>query len=232
MRIMPGARLLACVFAAIVVPLCSPAWANFIVYSDFMEFQSIEIGGTAHNCTSITDGQCAFIVMIGEADTSGVAPFSVTGASGLTNHSLTAVIITVSFLDPTIPTYFANLDLSVGGLYVSVDQTNGGAGFSSMYGPTYPLATYGGAAFQTYDLASNFSSNGFGPFCPDLNLCTNGALLKATDGTEIIITRGLAPAFSDFSSTVATNPEPTSLALAALALLAGGASLRRQRVAA
>ena len=65
-----------------------------------------------------------------------------------------------------------------------------------------------------------------------MTLCANGALLKAKDGTEIIITWGLASAFSDFSFTVSSTPEPATLALIAAALLVGGTLLPRRRVAA
>lgn len=216
--------------ATLLALLCSPAWANPIVYQDYMAFQAIRIGGVDYPCATASDGTCAFIAITGQSDTSTVAPFSVPGASGFKN-SLTAAHIDVFFNDGSTP-YSADIDLSVGGLYVSVDQTNAGAGFSSSYGPTYPLATYGGAAFTTYDLVSDFSATGFGPFCPTSGLppCTDGGVLKAVDGTEFLITVGRAPAFSSFSSTVAENPipEPGSVSLLALSL-AGLAAMRSAR---
>lgn len=222
MRIKPSSTLLGSLLAALLVSLCGQVWANLIVYQDYMAFQSIQIGGTAHTCSSVSDPGCAFIAITAEGDTSTVTPFNVPGASGFKN-SLTSASISVFFNDGS-PAYFADIDLSVGGLYVSVDQTNAGAGFGSMFGPTYPLATYDGAPYTTYDLASNFSSAGFGPFCPDLNLCTNGAALRTVGGTEFIITAGLGPAYSSFSSTVTpTIPEPGSAWLVALSVVALGA---------
>jgi hypothetical protein len=223
MRVKPVPGLRGGVHAALLILSCSPAWANFIVYRDYMEYQSIQIGGVAHTCSTVADPGCAFIAITGESDTSTVTPFNVTGASGLTN-SLSSAQIAVSFADNT--SYSADIDLSLGGLYVSVDQTNAGAGFSSTYGPTYPLATYGNAAFKTYDLASNFFASGVGPFCADLSLCQQGAALRALDGTEFVITAGRAPAYSSFSVSVAENPtipEPGSAGLIALSLAALGA---------
>ena len=221
MRVKPNPSLRSGVLAALLALLGSPAWANFIVYQDYMAFQAIRIDGVVYPCATTSDLTCAFIAITGQSDTSTVAPFSVPGASGFKN-SLTAAHIDVSFNDGRTP-YSADIDLGVGGLYVSVDQTNSGAGFSSSYGPTYPLATFGGAAFATYDLASDFSASGFGPFCPafDIPPCTDDGALKAVDGTEFVITRGLL-AYSSFSSTVAANPipEPGSAGLLALSLAA------------
>lgn len=221
MRIKPNPSVRRGVVATLLALLCSPAWGNPIVYQDYMAFQAIRIGSADYPCATTSDATCAFIAITGQSDTNTVAPFNVPGASGFKN-SLTAAHIDVFFNDGRTP-YSADINLGVGGLYVSVDQTNAGAGFSSSYGPTYPLATFDGVAFKTYDLASDFSATGFGPFCPSLGLppCTNGGLLKAVDGTELIITRGLL-AFSSFSSTVTENPipEPGSVSLLALSLVA------------
>jgi hypothetical protein len=222
MGVRPGLIPRGSVLAALLVLLCRPACANPIVYEEYMAFQAIQIGGVDHACATASDPTCAFIAITGESDTSTVTAFSVTGASGFKNV-LTAAHISVFFNDGSTP-FSADIDLGVGGLYASVDQTNAGAGFSSTYSPTYPLATYGGAAFAAYDLASDFFATGFGPFCPasDLPPCTDDGVLKTVDGTEFVITVGRAPAYSSFSSTVTRNPtipEPATLALLAVGLV-------------
>jgi len=196
------------------------ATASPIRYFDRMEFQQIDIGGTHYGCTSVTDGSCAFIAITGLADTRTVTAFSVPGALGFKNV-LTSAHLSVFFLDSSLAAIEADIDLGVGGLYVSVDQTNSGAGFGSSYGPTYPLATYGGGLGH-YDLASDIFASGFGPFCTSITLCDSGEPLRTVDGAAFTITRGRAPAYSSFSSTVLPDPvpEPGSGALVALGLAA------------
>ena len=181
-----------------------PAFSNTIAYNDYMAYQSMTIGGVETDCAVVTDPGCAFIAIVGVGDTSTVTAFSVPGATGFRN-TLSSASISVSFNDGT--SWGADIDLSFGGLYVSVDQSNGGAGFSSAASPTYPLATYG-SGFSSYDLASDFFHSGFGPFCAVMSVCRDGSPLYATDGTEFRIRLGRAPAYSSFSSTVAPAPQP------------------------
>ena len=114
-------------------------------------------------------------------------------------------------------TIFQRDPAPAGQIYVSVDQTNGGAGFGSSYGPTYPMATYGGNAdYAHYDLTTDFYVQGFAPFCPDGvggPLCANGAPLHTASGEDFVISFPFAPAFSIFSSTVSVVPEPSTWAI-------------------
>jgi hypothetical protein len=209
----------------------SGALASPITYVDYGADIGISIGDTVYTCAAVTDPTCAFATITATGDTSTVEAFNVVGASGFINYSLDSAVLDVFFNDGR-PGYTAALDPSQ--LFVSVDQTNGGAGFGSGYGPTYPLATFGShVGFDTYDLASNFDAAGFGPFCPDVTLCQNGAPLYTTDGTAIVMSFHFL-AYSAFSSTVSPVtetevPEPTTLALMGLGLAAAGFVRRRRR---
>jgi len=203
---------------SLVAGFMRPAAAAVITYSDYISSQAMTINGTAHNCNFDDRSGCAFITITGTGDSSTVTPFSVTGASGFKN-TLTSASISVAFNDGT--SWNADIDLGWGGMYVSVDQTNYGAGFSSAASPTYPAATYGAAAFGTYDLASDFSAVGWGPFCAVLDVCYDGSPLHTTGGDMFLIKLGFAPSFSAFSSTVAEAnavPEPASALLVMMAL--------------
>ena len=185
-----------------------------VTYSDYIADVSVKIGNTSYTCTTTNDPNCAFISIIAIGDTSTVSPFSVTGAQGFQNavQSVTVDIFLNSggsFTESLLP----------GQLYVSVDQTNGGAGFGSAYGPTYPAATYGGPAdYQHYALASDFYAQGFSGFCPVGTPCDTGAALHTTSGDDLVISYPFRPNFSIFSSTVTSIPEPGSSGLMLLGI--------------
>ena len=133
------------------------------------------------------------------------------GASGFKNSIQSA---TVNIALGSGASFSANL--VPGQIFVSVDQTNGGAGFGSMYGPTYPMATYGGSAdYANYNLATDFIAQGFAPFCPggvSGPLCANGDPLQTTSEGNFVISFPFAPVYSAFSSTVSGVPEPRASA--------------------
>jgi hypothetical protein len=207
------------------------AAANPITYTDYVGSVSINYGGVAHTCATTSDPNCAFISITATSDTSTVTAFNVPGAAGFEN-SLQSATMNVAF-NNGVGNFSVAIDVS--NLFVSVDQSNGGAGFGSSYSPTYPLATFGtptgaGNPFQSYDLASDFYFQGFGGFCTDYLLCQNGATLYAADGTAFVIAYPFRPTFGIFSSTVtASVPEPGPVSLLALSLAGVAVACRRRR---
>jgi MYXO-CTERM domain-containing protein len=201
------------------------AWAGDITYSDYVSDVAVVIGNTTYSCASTSDPTCAFASFSATANANTILPFSVPGASGLQNRDLLSASVTIYFNNGQTP-FSASLNPSQ--LFVSVDQTNGGAGFGSMYGPTYPAATYGGStAYATYNLASDFYVQGYSGFCPDVSLCNSGAPLYTTNGTPITFTYPFRPNFSIFSSQVSSVAEPGTTALLALGL--GALAMTRRR---
>ena len=200
----------------------STAHASTIVYSDFVEYISVQINSTTYSCTSTSDPNCAFVTITATGNTSTVQPFSVTNASGFKNTVLGPATVTIDFNGGGSITEV----LVPGQIYVSVDQTNGGAGFGSSYSPTYPAATYGGSAdYAHYNLQSNFLAGGFSGFCPNLATCNTFNPLNTESGDQLTLYYPFRPNGSYFSSTVSA-PEP---ATASLVLLAAGVGLRAVR---
>lgn len=203
----------------------SQALASTIVYSDFVVFVSVQINSTVYSCTSLSDPNCAFVTITATGDTSTVQPFSVTGASGFKNTVLGPAKVQIDFNGGGSITE----TLVPGQIYVSVDQTNGGAGFGSTYGPTYPAATYGGPAdYAHYNLQTNFLASGFSGFCPDPTTCNAFNPLQTVSGDQFTLYYPFRPNGSYFSSTVLT-PEPATASLMMLAAGVGLRALRRLR---
>jgi hypothetical protein len=179
--------------------------ATPITYRDTMWPLAVSVGNTPYSCNSTTDPNCAQVTMIATADTSTIQAFNVPGATGFKNTVLTSVSVDISLFDGATSWSF---ELVPGQVYVSVDQTNGGAGFGSAGSPTYPLSTYGsrnGADYLNFDLASNFYTIGFGGFCTDISLCDSGAPLHTTSGEDIVISYPYRPNSSIFEASV---PDP------------------------
>lgn len=200
------------------------ARANPVTYIDYVAHVSVSLGSSVYNCTTLSSPDCAFVSFTAVGDTSNVYPFSVPGASGFKNSIQSATVDVFLNSGQSFSTV-----LVPGQIFVSVDQTNGGAGFGSSYGPTYPIATYGGNAdYANYGLTTDFYVQGFAPFCPggvSDPLCANGAPLHTMSGDDFVISYPFAPVFSIFSSTVQTIPEPSSIFLLVVCLI--GLSLSR-----
>jgi hypothetical protein len=203
----------------------APAFAYPVTYTDFVTWISVQINSTTYSCTSFSDPNCAFVTITASGDTSTVFPFSVVGASGFKNTALGPATVSIDFNGGGNITE----TLVAGQIYASVDNTNGGAGFGSSYGPTYPAATYGGTAnYATYNLQTNFLASGFSGFCPDPTTCNTYQPLTAVSGDLVTLYYPFRPNASYFQSVVTapTTPEP---ATGSLALVGMGYILRRIR---
>jgi hypothetical protein len=195
--------------------LCAAqASAATMQYSDYVADVAVRIGSVSYTCTTTSDPGCAFVQIVATGDTSTVVPFSVPGAQGFEN-AVGSVVVHVFLNDGGS----FDASLAPGQLFVSVDQTNGGAGFGSAFGPTYPAATYGGTAdYQHFALASNFYAQGFSGFCPVGAPCDTGAALKTTTGDDLVISYPFRPNFSVFDAAVVAVPDPAAANLMLLAM--------------
>jgi hypothetical protein len=142
---MTSTRILALSMILAAATVAPEMCAKGISYSDSVIANFVTLGSTAFQCSPGTD--CVVVNITFFSDTNTVMPFSVVGASGFENLTGSGFVTVNGALSAAF--------LS-GQIYVSVDQTNGGAGFGSAYEPTYPLATYGISG--TYDLVSDFAA--------------------------------------------------------------------------
>jgi len=167
------------------------------------------------------------------------------GACGYWNLNLHTALLTVDYRGQTV---ISGLAIDPTQLFVSVDRVNRGAGFGlqsagNVIHPTYPVSTAGsdadsvpacnspyGSPYDCADLSSNFYvySTGGGGWCPDETtfLCTSTPL-SLLDGS----TFGVSYSFfanGYFQSIAAPAPEPATLALLGLALIAFGFARRRR----
>jgi hypothetical protein len=217
------ATSIVCLVAGAVAPVSSVA--DPITYTDWVTNVSIILGSRSYSCPTLDAPTCVAVLRVtATGDTSTIQAFNIPGGPGFGArgyiNSLTSVSLQWTLNDGQ--TLFANLLPSQ--LTVAVDQTNQGAGFGSVYGSTYPAATYGNAAFASYDLASNFDAAGFTPFIPssERQALQNGGALTRTTGEIFDLRAEAGPTFGEFASTVTSVPEPSSssLFLAGLGLVA------------
>jgi|GEM_PF-3896576 len=190
-------------------------WANIVAYQATSFTYAASLGSTTFGSCPSGNPVCVEVTVNFLADTANIVPFNVVGASGFENFVGQGSVNL--FNDQTGQSLSANF--LFGQIYVSVDQTNGGIGFGSAVGPTYPLGVYGGIPsipYSSYDLASNFTLfNGFAWFCPagTCQLGMAGPGLATDQGLLSITPTG--PVFpSSFTATVVqVTPEPSTLLL-------------------
>jgi PEP-CTERM motif len=155
-----------------------------IEYIDHVWLASISLGSISYTCDSVVQTGCAEVTIIAFGDTSRIQSFSVPGANGSTlaygytnwldSASLDVTVFPNGIGGPGVVSYHANFNPHDVGFVVAVDNQNLGVGFSSIYSPTYPLATFydptealsAPSGLMSYNLASNFLFEGWWPYCP------------------------------------------------------------------
>lgn len=190
-------------------------WANVVAYQATSFTYAASLGSTSFGGCPSGNPVCVEVTINFIANTANIVPFSVVGASGYENFVGQGSVNL--FNDQTGQSLTANFD--AGQIFVSVDQTNGGIGFGSAVGPTYPLGVYGGTPsipYASYKLATNFSlNNGFAWFCP-AGTCTLGVAgpgLGTDQGPLSITPTGPVLGSSFFATVIQVTPEPSTLLL-------------------
>ena len=205
-------------------------WANIISYQATSFTYAASLGSTALDSCPTQNPVCVEVSITFVASTTTIVPFNVTGAMGFENFVGQGSV--TLFDDQTGQSASANF-LS-GQIFVSVDQTNGGVGFGSAVGPTYPLGVYGGTPsipYSNYNLATAMTLfNGFAWFCP-AGTCTLGVAGPglATDQGALSITPTGPVLGSSFTATVIqVTPEPSAMLLFATAMATLMRGVRRR----
>ncbi len=178
------------------------------------------------------------------SDTDYVRSYDVAGTTGFVNDVGVASVTIFGGASPD-PVFS---DVFTDWMYVSTDATNGGIGFGryvdniqGQYDPAYPMGMITGAA-ATYDLASDFTHvNSFNNPCSGLDTgsCANVdptiIPLATTQGDFYLSTIGFTGtamrygAFSSVTTPPPGVPEPGSLAILPLGLVALGFVKRKHK---
>lgn len=205
--------------AALIVLLASFAaprlWADIIAYQATSFTYAASLGSTNFGGCPSGNPVCVEVTINFLASTSTIVPFSVPGASGFENFVGQGSVNL--FNDQTGQSLSANF--VAGQIFLGVDQTNGGIGFGSAVGPTYPLGVYGGTPsipYANYNLASAFTLfNGFAWFCPP-GTCTLGVPgpdLATNQGGLSITPTGPVSGSSFTATVIQVTPEPSTIIL-------------------
>jgi hypothetical protein len=192
------------VLSGALASYCTAANASIVTYTElFYQVESATIGSSTYGCSN---NLCPVAEIVATADSKTVDSFNIPGgpgygAYGFINKTLLSVTAYITLL--TTDQKFV-IELNPSELYVSVDQENGGAGFGSSYGPTYPIATYD-IPVQNYNLDSNFHALGYSPFNPPPEspqlFSGSGFPLYSTSGQIFELGEG-GPSLSSFGSIV------------------------------
>lgn len=169
-----------------LVPLVAMALVPTTVSAVPITYTVSQAGIAARLGTTSWDNATVTIDFYG--DTNNVQSFTHTDPSGAIDaagfwNRVGTAIVTIFHCDASgqCSSHSATFTPAAG-IFVSVDQTNYGAGVGSIWSPTYPLSAYGNADFRFYDLTSSLIQDvGWTPFCPNFNSC-NASPLPTTAG--------------------------------------------------
>lgn len=205
--------------------LATPACADSIYFNASAGVDAVNINGTIYPSVIVDINASADTADIQYFQNGGapVAPAacartSAVDACGFRIRKLQSAYVSV-YNSNHVGFYHADIDLAKSGLYVSVDRRNGGVGFGSSFGPTYPLAIYAYKTdtnpvdpYPSYALSSAVQIDGFTPYCPKEagNGCWDGGYnVPTVGGGYFAIKYGAGNIPSGAFSSTAPSPSAT-----------------------